>query len=179
MSLPLTSFYFIRHGETEWNRLNIMMGSSDIPLNDTGIQQAYNAQELLINLNISRIFASPLQRAKQTAEILNKQLNLPITYFKNLQEKNLGIGEGKSWEEYTINAPYEEEENWVDFKQRVINVVSEILAGYESPLIVSHGGVFKALVEHIGHRELLIANCDMFYFQPIKVEDKNWKVTKI
>lgn len=179
MSIPLKPFYFIRHGETEWNKLNIFMGISDIPLNNTGIEQAYNAQKLIKNLDIIEICSSPLQRTRQTAEILNEQLNLSINYFENLQEKKLGSGEGKLAEEYHANAPYEGEENWEDFKKRVTNVLSEILINHQTPLIVSHGGVFKALVEYLGHEVLPIANCDLFSFTPIEEKNKNWKITKI
>ncbi|MFX8778338.1 histidine phosphatase family protein, partial [Acinetobacter baumannii] len=45
-----TSFYFLRHGETEWNRLRRCQGRSDIPLNETGIAQAHAAKERMRGL---------------------------------------------------------------------------------------------------------------------------------
>ena len=51
-SLPLNPFYFIRHGETEWNRRNIVMGSQDIPLNELGLQQAHEASQVLWRTNV-------------------------------------------------------------------------------------------------------------------------------
>ena len=65
--LPLKSFYFIRHGETDWNRQSIIMGQTDIPLDDTGIHQAHQAKDILKTENVSAIYTSPLQRAYETA----------------------------------------------------------------------------------------------------------------
>jgi broad specificity phosphatase PhoE len=64
--LPLKPFYFIRHGETEWNRRNIIMGSKDIPLNELGLQQAHEASRVLENESFDVIVSSPKIRAQQT-----------------------------------------------------------------------------------------------------------------
>lgn len=63
--LPLKSLYFIHHGETEWNRQGIIMGQTDIPLNETGIHHAHHATDILKAKNVSAIYTSPLQRAYQ------------------------------------------------------------------------------------------------------------------
>ncbi|KJV91271.1 2,3-bisphosphoglycerate-dependent phosphoglycerate mutase [Orientia tsutsugamushi] len=52
--LPLKPFYFLRHGETDWNLAHRAMGSQDIPLNDRGVSQGLNAAELLKNEPIKR-----------------------------------------------------------------------------------------------------------------------------
>ena len=65
--LPLKPFYFIRHGETEWNRRNIIMGSRDIPLNELGLQQAHEASRALENESFDIIVSSTKKRAQQTA----------------------------------------------------------------------------------------------------------------
>lgn len=79
MRLPLKFFYFIRHGETDWNRDKRIMGQMDIPLNETGVAQARSARNLLKELNIQHIYTSPLLRAYQTAQILNEEINQVIT----------------------------------------------------------------------------------------------------
>ena len=66
-ALPLKPFYFIRHGETEWNRRNIIMGSHDIPLNELGLQQAHEASRALENESFDIIVSSTKKRAQQTA----------------------------------------------------------------------------------------------------------------
>jgi broad specificity phosphatase PhoE len=67
MSIPCKPFYFIRHGETEWNRQGIYMGHKDIPLNETGRAQAYNAKKYLKKEPISYSVTSSLARAYETA----------------------------------------------------------------------------------------------------------------
>ena len=65
--------YFIRHGETDFNKRCLIQGMSDIPLNDKGIQQAGIAAEWFEKQNITfdRVFASPLVRARKTAAIVS------------------------------------------------------------------------------------------------------------
>ena len=64
--------YLIRHGETDRNRAHLLQGRSDVPLNETGIQQARDAAQFLKERGIefSRVFSSPLIRAVETAKIV-------------------------------------------------------------------------------------------------------------
>src|SRR5690606_8898241 len=78
--LPHHSFHVVRHGETEWNRLGRFQGQTDIPLNALGEAQAAALRPHLRGLGFTRIAASPLARARRTAEILNADLNLPIHF---------------------------------------------------------------------------------------------------
>lgn len=76
-SIPHIPFYFLRHGETDWNKYQQALCDQDeITLNETGLIQATNIRTKLCFLGITRIYASPLMRAKQTAEIVNEALNL-------------------------------------------------------------------------------------------------------
>ena len=61
---------FVRHGQTEWNSLGKQQGKEDIPLNSRGIEQAKQTAQLLADRQFDRVYCSPLQRAKQTAQIL-------------------------------------------------------------------------------------------------------------
>ena len=63
----MTRFFLVRHGETEWNRIHRIQGSSDIPLNDTGRTQAKKAGAVLSRHSFDLIVASPLSRAMETA----------------------------------------------------------------------------------------------------------------
>ena len=60
--------YVARHGETEWNALNKVCGRTDLPLTEKGFQQAEKLAERTENLGIDIIIASPMLRARQTAE---------------------------------------------------------------------------------------------------------------
>ena len=72
--------YVTRHGQTDWNVQKKVMGRCDEPLNETGLQQAEETRNNLLNTKIDIIICSPLQRAKQTAEVINTDRNIPIIY---------------------------------------------------------------------------------------------------
>ena len=78
MPIPARSFYFLRHGQTAWNVAGRFQGHSDIPLNELGLAQAYDAAKILANCPIDLIVASPLIRARRTAEIVSEQLGKPL-----------------------------------------------------------------------------------------------------
>ncbi len=65
--LPARAFWFLRHGETDWNAQGLSQGSIDIPLNATGIAQAAAAAQTLRDRGIASIVSSPLSRARDTA----------------------------------------------------------------------------------------------------------------
>ena len=89
-----TPFWYLRHGETDWNKQGLQQGSVDIPLNETGLAQAREAAERLHGKGITTIIASPLSRARVTAEIVAERLGLPVTIDPDLREVGWGIHEG-------------------------------------------------------------------------------------
>src|SRR5438477_12626943 len=92
--LPFKPFYFLRHGETEWNKRNIIMGSQDVPLNEVGLQQAHEASSFLENESFDVIISSPRIRARQTAEIIAQKTNKRILMEEGLVEITWGAAEG-------------------------------------------------------------------------------------
>ncbi len=149
-------FYYIRHGQTDWNVEGRFQGSQDIPLNDEGIGQAHRAKTLLENLPITHIYSSPLIRARATADIANSVLNLDITEISGLQECGFGVLEG------TLRGPnntYSEDwrqgmtpdkaETYVDFTARVFAAFNSVLENAGTPLIVAHGAVFWPVHSHM------------------------------
>ena len=84
----------IRHGQSEWNALNQFTGWKDPDLTATGIQEAHNAGKIINNLkiNFDLAFTSALIRAQNTAEIILKEINQPLSTIKNqaLNERNYG-----------------------------------------------------------------------------------------
>ena len=85
----------IRHGETDWNVAKKVQGKADIPLNENGIEQAKTARQKLKNEKIDIIICSPLKRARQTAEIINAEIQCPILYEEGITERDFGEFEGK------------------------------------------------------------------------------------
>ncbi len=141
-------FYYIRHGQTDWNVEHRFQGSMDIPLNETGLAQANVAKSLLADLPITHIYSSPLKRARVTAEILNETLGLPIIDVADLQEVNFGVLEGTLRPPSGLHAEWKKgvtpkkAETYVAFAKRVLAALNAVLEQDGTPLIVSHGGVF-------------------------------------
>lgn len=175
--------YFVRHGETDWNLSKIIQGKQDICLNDKGREQARIIKKELDDEPIDLIIASPLKRAKETAEIINETRNLPIIYDERLEERCFGEYEGKKLEvvdttdfwNYYKDATYEGAENIQEFFDRVYSFLDEILEKYEDKnvLIVSHGGVnipvccyFNNFIPEgtLIRKDLLLANCQVKTF---------------
>ena len=102
----MTDLYLVRHGETEWNRLRRIQGLTDIPLNDTGREQARRTGMLLTRRPIARVYASPLGRARETAEIIARELGLSEPELRDaLVERNYGAAEGMSFHEIDVTYP--------------------------------------------------------------------------
>jgi probable phosphoglycerate mutase len=78
--IPKRPFYFLRHGQTNWNLEGRYQGHSDVPLNATGIAQARAAAACLAGVPIARIVASPLIRALVTAAIVGEKIQKPNPY---------------------------------------------------------------------------------------------------
>ena len=84
----------MRHGITDWNVKHKLQGRTDIPLNEEGINMARRAAKEYENVHFDVCFASPLCRAKETAEILLKNRNIPIITDDRLMEMGFGSYEG-------------------------------------------------------------------------------------
>ncbi|GAA0314629.1 histidine phosphatase family protein [Actinoallomurus spadix] len=96
-----------RHGQTSWNVERRFQGSTDIPLDDTGREQAARAARLLAALRPSAIIASPLQRAADTAQALSAVTGLPVTPDRDLIERGGGEWEGLTNAEIRAKYPAE------------------------------------------------------------------------
>lgn len=99
--------YLIRHGETDWNLEQRLQGATDIPLNENGLELARETAQGLKEVPFDLIYTSPLKRAKQTAEILRGERDIPLIEEPRIREICFGIYEGYccSREHYTIPDP--------------------------------------------------------------------------
>ncbi|MBA3814398.1 MAG: histidine phosphatase family protein [Alphaproteobacteria bacterium] len=180
MIIPLKPFYFIRHGETDWNRRNLIMGSQDIPLNEVGFSQAHEASSILANEGFGVIISSPRIRAKQTAEVISKKTNKMILFEEGLAEITWGEAEGqppdptKSIFNDADRPPGAE--TFSAFQGRVVEAIRAVLLREKIPLIVSHGGVFKALTYYLGYQDLRSSNCTPYLFKPPSEFSRLWLV---
>ena len=106
------TIFVVRHGETEWNALDKVCGRSDIPLSEKGHTQAKLLAEKLKSEQdknqITRIFVSPLTRARQTCAYIENALDLVATVEDDLIEMNFGTSEGKNLHSSEFNKFKEE-----------------------------------------------------------------------
>lgn len=98
-------FYLVRHGETEWNAQNRFCGRSDVPLSDTGRQQARRLGERLKAVPLEALYSSPLKRALETARLISELTGLEPEVDERLIEINYGQWEGKTLEEMQEDDP--------------------------------------------------------------------------
>lgn len=113
-------FYFVRHGETEWNVLKKIQGKTDVPLNENGQNQAKALAASLVEqkLHAVKIYTSPQLRATQTAEIIGNALHIECEELQGLIEMDLGEWEGSNWE--TIEEEYAQAyHNWNEHRRHV------------------------------------------------------------
>jgi len=143
--------YLTRHGQTDWNAINKVMGTVDMSLNTIGFEQAKQKQNALLETKIDLIICSPLLRAKQTADIINENRNIPIIFDDRISERNFGKFEGKtikefdfsSYWDYYKNDYYDNSENVQDFFNRIYNFLDDTISKYKNKniLLITHGGV--------------------------------------
>ncbi|MBO6158564.1 MAG: histidine phosphatase family protein [Firmicutes bacterium] len=86
--------YIMRHGRTDWNDSKKLQGQTDIPLNEEGRKMAREAAAEYQHVHFDICYCSPLIRARETAEILLKDRDVPIVLDDRLKEMNFGIYEG-------------------------------------------------------------------------------------
>lgn len=91
--------YFIRHGETNYNKHHQLMGQRvDAPLDEAGLAQAHQVIEKIPS-DIAVVFSSPLQRAKITAQMIADHFGKELIIKQELIERDFGTLSGKTWEE--------------------------------------------------------------------------------
>jgi probable phosphoglycerate mutase len=180
-TIPLVPFYFIRHGQTDWNLEERIQGWTDIPLNETGHAQARSSISTLSEKGITRIVSSPLIRAHKTAEIINEHLGVPLQVVEGFKERFVGVLEGTIKDSSIKATDYykmvvEKGEHPDAFKARISSALHEILDPEHTTLIVAHGGVYWAIMEMIGFKEQRSHNCVPYLFVPPTENQPSWTV---
>lgn len=163
--------YIMRHGTTDWNALHKLQGRTDIPLNDDGRNLAAQAHDKYLDVPFDICYCSPLVRAKETAEILLKDRNIPIITDDRLKEMGFGIYEGieNSFdipdcpinilfyhpEEYVV--PVEGGESLDELFERTGSFLDEIalpkVKEGKDVLIVGHGAMNSGIISRIRKQE--------------------------
>ena len=150
--------YLVRHGQTSWNQQGIAQGRKNIPLNLTGIQQAQQLQTELKDLDFNYCYASPLARARKTAEIITDGHDVEIIYDELLLERSFGKNEGKHGKELRksgldigdlkLNTNVDGIEPVKDVLARADKFLAMLKAKHQAAdriLVVGHGTMLKCL----------------------------------
>jgi broad specificity phosphatase PhoE len=149
-TLTPVPFWFLRHGETDWNAQGISQGNVDIPLNAVGIAQARAAAEKLRNRGIATIVASPLSRARVTAEFVGEALGLPVSLDRDLREVGFGVQEGQKMSGWFADwvsgvATPDGAETFAALRYRSVAATNRAIVQPPAVLVVAHGAMFRAL----------------------------------
>jgi len=164
-----TQVLFIRHGETDWNRVKRIQGHIDIPLAQSGIEQAQRLAERLAReagdgARLDAIYSSDLQRAQQTARPAAQLLGLAPQLVEGLRERAYGVFQGHDSQEIAQRYP-DDYAHWQTrdpgfapaggesvrvFYHRVVHAVAAIVATHPGGRIacVTHGGVLDCIYRY-------------------------------
>lgn len=167
----MTTFYIVRHGQTEWNVEKRLQGHKDSALTELGISQANQIRMELADIKFDQVFSSDSLRAKRTAEIISLEKKIAVQTTQLIREGSFGKYEGKLVEEYLEELKenlleidkltaeekfkkrvHEDVESGEEMATRFITFLREIAVGFENQtiLIVSHGAIMRMLLVKLG-----------------------------
>ena len=155
----------IRHGESEADLLDVHEGRADFELTERGHKQAEAMAEYVAeNFKLTKIYASTLKRASQTAKHLSKRTGIDITFDSDLMEFNNGLLAGLSREDAAMRYPevkdlpidqaVYQQESKVEFRDRAVKALDRVLFENKSEAviaIVTHGGMVNQLYGALFH----------------------------
>lgn len=165
-----TTFYVIRHGQSEFNVKRLLQGPGigNTPLTDLGIQQAKTIASKLHNIRFDMIISSDLIRSVQTAQIIANERNMQIINTPEIRERSFGKYEGmpieeflklyKDWGTLKPEDKFEfkidsNEESFSEGYQRFSKALFNLAKDHpgKTILVVTHGGMIRGLLIKNGY----------------------------
>ena len=148
-------FWFLRHGETDWNARGWSQGNVDIPLNPVGIAQAHASAVQLQGRGIRSVVSSPLSRALHTAQAFAEPAGLPVETDDGLREVSFGVQEGQpmaDWFDDWVEGRFTPEgaEPFTALQARAVAAINRALERPAPVLVVAHGALFRSLRAAMG-----------------------------
>jgi len=154
VNLNATRYILIRHGQTEWNRIERFRGRTDVPLNENGQSQAAaTGRRVALEKNLTAVYSSPLSRAVKTAEAVAQHFNLGVQINNGLVDIDYGEWQGLTPDEARQRWP-EQVDNWyrhpetvsipggetlIDLRSRAMQTINELDARHAGQTIVLVG----------------------------------------
>lgn len=166
-----TTFYLVRHGETQWNKEGRLQGQKNSDLTSQGVAMVETLARTMQSLPVAAIYSSDLGRALQTAQILAKAHHLTVIESKEIRERTFGEYDGwlrQDFKEKTKEL-WKKFEKLPDHKKRNFSFAT----GYESDnqivkrlenflftiaprhknqtvVVVTHGAILRTFLSHLG-----------------------------
>jgi broad specificity phosphatase PhoE len=188
----MRTLWLARHGQSVSNAVRRFQGIQDVALSDLGRRQAECLARGLSGRSIAHVYASPLERARHTAEAVARALGSPLSVVDDLRELSLGEWEGRTVEEIRA-LPGDPYAQWVrdplekappgaeplaDVQSRAVRAVEVIAESHpngDDVLVVAHGGVISAYLAHClglplgAIWRLTVSNCSLTRVAPPRV----------
>jgi len=150
-----TCVILVRHGQTEWNRVERFRGRADVPLNATGLAQAEaTGRRVAAEWRPVAVYSSPLLRAVRTAEAIARHFNLAVQTYSGLADIDYGQWQGLTPDEARQRWP-EQVDNWYRHPDRAIIPGGENLAELRSRAM---GAVNELVCRHPGETIVLVGH---------------------
>ena len=159
----MTKLILIRHGETEWNAARRFQGQTDVPLSETGKEQARMLAKRFPAERVNAIYSSDLVRARETADAIAKKFGCEVHPEPNLREMNFGQWEGLDYDEIVRRWPDEGAKLWPrpdllrvpsgetvqELQDRAMGVIRRIIStekAEDAIVITAHGAVIRSII---------------------------------
>ncbi len=187
-SHQLGSIIFLRHGQAKNNVERVLAGRTPgIPLTDEGAEQAGQAAGYLAEMGVSAVYSSPVQRARETADIVARRNSLEVALDDRLIELDMGKFTGMPYDEIftshgnvflkfyngELEIAHNGVETFSEVKKRVLSMVGHVLERHpgENVVLVTHMDPIKAMLSTVvdlspGNLfELILANASLNIFR--------------
>ena len=158
----MTRLIIVRHGRTEWNRVERFRGRADIGLDEVGMKQAESAAKRIGEWPVSAIYSSPLRRALTTAEIMAGPLGLNVQLMPGIIDIDYGAWQGLStedvvarddhlysrWIESPNKVKFPGGESFVEVRERAASAVNDLIQRHpkQTVVLVSHKVICQILI---------------------------------
>lgn len=174
--------YSTRHGQTDYNKEERILGTTDIPLNENGLAQAAALAEAVEKLgDVDIIISSPMLRAMTTAKAVAESCGLEIITDKRIREWDYGEFEGKSRftegfaenkREFAVKMR-SGGESLLQLSHRVYSFLDDIIERYDDKnvLVVSHGGICRVIETYFHdmtaeeYSNWFMGNCELLEYE--------------
>jgi broad specificity phosphatase PhoE len=156
--MDITMILLIRHGETEGNRMDLILGQKDYPLTEKGIDSSERLAGIVSQYNNGIILASPLGRAQATAAIFSNRTGWPVLTVDGMRELSCGEWEGRSRKDIAPGRPFLRTtwtdippggESYMDAEIRVGGVIDTIknTKEYDTIAVIGHASVNRVFLK--------------------------------